>query len=726
MDGWKLMDNLSYKSMNEKYDYILAKHEDDGSMPLLTHLYWVSISAEAIASNMGLDTSIAKKGAILHDIGKASSVFQKTLKHGYIRPYNFIFRHEIASLFFLSLLNNEKEKNIAIEMIAAHHKSIYNDVHELGILDLEDLEDSFGIHSKDFDLWVLDALGILSLLGFTVHEITLDEAEDNYNYAVSYCEKVGLGFSVWKGVLMGADHLASALGNKTQEEISKLFILPDLSFYCRQNSLYPLSLYKANDSRKHTLVTAPTGAGKTDFLLRRCTGRVFYTLPFQASINAMYDRLKSDLKNTNAQICLLHAASNLKLEEGKWEERIMQRHIGASIKVMTPHQMASIIYGVKGYEAMLVDLYGCDVILDEIHTYSSEIQAIVLRIIEILVSIGCKIHVGTATMPRILYNRILEILGGASNVYEVFLSPDELDGFNRHEIYKIKKFEEVRSVIGRALSENQKILVVCNQVKRAQTIYLSLQEDYPNVPIMLIHSHFRRVDRQRLEESLTNHYNVRSEACIVVSTQVVEVSLDISFDMMITECAPIDALIQRFGRVNRKRTRETIGHYKPIYVIVPYGGTDALPYDEDVLRRSYDVLPNGAVLEENKVQQMLDKVYPDTRFMNIDYSGVIFKDNQWILKKLCHCAKSALLEALNINSVSCILESDVELYKEGDSNERTKMEIPMSFKSVGFNHLQVIKMGTYPFVVPDKSYTESLGLDLAYAKPEFYKQFEIM
>lgn len=123
---------------------------------------------------------------------------------------------------------------------------------------------------------------------------------------------------------------------------------------------------------------------------------------------------------------------------------------------------------------------------------------------------------------------------------------------------------------------------------------------------------------------------------------------------------------------------------------------------------------------------MLDKVYPDTRFMNIDYSGVIFKDNQWILKKLCHCAKSALLEALNINSVSCILESDVELYKEGDSNERTKMEIPMSFKSVGFNHLQVIKMGTYPFVVPDKSYTESLGLDLAYAKPEFYKQFEIM
>lgn len=711
--------------MGNRYDYILAKHEDNGLIPLFEHLLWVAITAETIARNIGLDASLARKGAILHDIGKASSVFQKTLRHGYVRPCDFIFRHEIASLFFLSILE-EGEREVAVEMIAAHHKSIYKDIHELGLLDLEDMEDCFGIHSKDFTSWVPDALGILSSLGLAVHEITLYEAENNYNYALSYCEKIGSGFSVWKGILMGADHLASALGDRTKDEIGKLFILPDLSFYCRQNSLYPLSLCKVDDARKHTLVTAPTGAGKTDFLLRRCKGRIFYTLPFQASINAMYDRLKSDLKDTNAQIHLLHVASNLKLEQGKWEERIMQKHIGASIKVMTPHQMASIVYGVKGYEAMLADLYRCDVILDEIHTYSSEIQAIVLRIIEILVNIGCRIHVGTATMPRILYHRILEILGGPSQVYEVYLSSDQLNEFNRHVIHKINELEDALPAMEKALSDNKKILMVCNQVKRAQAVYLSLQANYPDIHIMLIHSHFKRIDRQYLEDSLKNHYNISKEACIVVSTQVVEVSLDISFDMMITECAPIDALIQRFGRINRKRSRETIGHYKPIYVIAPYTGNDALPYDEEVLQRSYAVLPNGTVLEENKVQQMLDEVYPDTRFMDIDYSGVIFKDNQWILKMLCHRAKSALLEALNINSVSCILESDVESYKEGDSSERTKMEIPMSFKSVGFNHLQVVKVGTYPFVVPDKSYTESMGLDLAYAKPEYYKQFEML
>ena len=41
---------------------------------------------------------------------------------------------------------------------------------------------------------------------------------------------------------------------------------------------------------------------------------------------------------------------------------------GASVKVMTPHQIASVVFGGKGYEAMVIDLKGCDVILDEIHT----------------------------------------------------------------------------------------------------------------------------------------------------------------------------------------------------------------------------------------------------------------------------------------------------------------------------------------------------------------------
>ena len=711
--------------MADKFDYILAKHEDDGAMPLTEHLKNVAETAAVFAQYAEFDTDTAYKGAILHDIGKVSPVFQKTLKHGYTQQPGFVFRHEIASLFFISLLSEDQRPAI-IDMIVAHHKSIYNDVREKGLLDLDENMDSFARHSEKFEEWSKTALDILKSFGFETHPIGISEAKDNYEYAVEYCREKRLNCSEWKGLLMAADHFASALAEKTDYTLDKLFIKPDLTFYNRQHHLYPLSLIPTDDPRKHTLVTAPTGAGKTDFLLRRCQGRVFYTLPFQASINAMYDRIKNDLKDTNAQVYLLHGASNLKVKENKVEERIMQRHIGASVKVMTPHQMASIVFGIKGYEAMLLDLKGCDIILDEIHTYTSEIQAIVLKIIEILKYSGCRIHVGTATMPKVLYNKILELLGGKNEVYEVSLPNDVLATFNRHIIHKTESFDNCSEIIESAVAKGQKILIVCNQVKRAQTLYDKIDDIYPNVRKMLIHSRFKRCDRANLEKSLKDDFNTSSDACIVVSTQVVEVSLDISFDIMITECAPIDAMIQRFGRINRKRTDENIGKFKDIYVIQPpENKSDAEPYKIDVLQKSFDVLPDGKVLNETELQTMIDTVYPDIPISNIDYSGAVFVDGKWRIRKLCHNAKSALLDVLDINSAVCITLSDREEY-EHNASSRAELEIPVSYKSIAYNKLEQVKYGSRPFVVPDDAYNSEKGLITEFAKPEYYKTYEIL
>lgn len=692
-----------------EFDYILAKHEDDGAMPLTEHLKSVAETAAVFAQYAEFDTDTAYKGAILHDIGKVSPVFQQTLKHGYVQQPGFVFRHEIASLFFISLLP-ENQRPAIIDMIVAHHKSIYKDVREKGLLDLEANMKSFERHSEQFEEWCQTALDILNSFGFETHPISKEEAKANYEFAVDYCYDKQLNCSEWKGLLMAADHFASALAEKTDYTLDKLFIKPDLSFYNRQHHLYPLSLISTDDSRKHTLVTAPTGAGKTDFLLRRCQGRVFYTLPFQASINAMYDRIKNDLKDTNAQVYLLHGASNLKVKENKVEERIMQRHIGASVKVMTPHQMASIVFGIKGYEAMLLDLKGCDIILDEIHTYTSEIQAIVLKIIEILKYSGCRIHVGTATMPKVLYNKILELLGGKNEVYEVSLPNDILSTFNRHIIHKVESIDNCSGIIENAVVKGQKILIVCNQVKRAQKIYNIICDKYFDVDKMLIHSRYKRCDRAKAEIMLKDVFNNSTHPCIVVSTQVVEVSLDISFDVMITECAPIDAMIQRFGRINRKRTDETIGKYKDIYVIKPPEKEgDALPYNLQVLQKSFDVLPDGKVLNETELQTMIDTVYPDIPISSIDYSGAVFVDGKWRIKELCHNAKSALLELLDINSVVCIIESDRQQYINNAAS-RTELEIPISYKSIMYKKLEQINQGSRPYIVANDAYSIEKGL----------------
>lgn len=701
--------------------HILAKGEENGRVTLVQHLSEVALLAEKVALHLGLDTSIARMGAILHDIGKTSSLFQDTLKKNYQRPPGFLFRHELASLFFISILN-EEEKYPIIDMIVAHHKSIYKDAGGKGLLDLDENEpDVFEKHIKDFDVWSKDALLILDYFKIETKPISVDQAKESFYEVIDYCLSRQYGYSQWKGVLIAADHLASAMSGCIKPLDRKLFVIPDLSYYhTRKSELYPLSLIPTEDMRKHTLVTAPTGAGKTDFLLRRCKGRVFYTLPFQASINAMYERIKGDLNKTDADVRLLHAASSINLENGTIEEKILQHHIGASVKVLTPHQMASLVFGTKGYEAMIADIKGCDIILDEIHTYSETTQAIVLKIVEILYSIDCRVHIGTATMPSVLYDRLVDILGGSDNIYEIKLPDEVLDTFNRHIIHKADSIESLSNIIDEAIRQNQKILLVCNQVKRAQALFSNLCEKYPNVEKMLVHSRFKRGVRSQLEFNLRNIYNNNTRTCLVISTQVVEVSLDISFDLMVTECAPIDALIQRFGRINRKRSTEIIGHYKPIYVLAPpTEKNDALPYGLEVLQRTYDALPNGNLMKERDAQLMIDTVYPSIEFVNIDLNAV-FKDGKWMIKELWHNSKSALLETLDIDSVACIDEADKDLYDTSAYEEQAKMEIPVSYRSVGYRGLDKAATGSKPFIIPSKAYDNELGLLVDFAKPEFY------
>lgn len=700
---------------------------------LFAHLNDVATVITKIAGYLKMDKQIAHFGAILHDIGKASTVFQKRLLPSYKRrESDKPFRHEIASCFFLSLFDEQRHPQL-MDMVIAHHKSIFNDKGGKGIVDLfQNWEDEIiDFHLQDWDIWMPDALKILEGFGIPTKEISKDEARQNFFKVYKYCDSKirERGYSEWRGLLMAADHFASALPEKYEPYLERLFQNPNLNFFNRQHALYPLSLMNAQSDKKHTMVVACTGAGKTDFLFRRCKGRVFYTLPFQASINAMYKRVKNDLEkdNPNLDIRLLHASSSISAKGATMEEKIIQGHVGSGIKVLTPHQIAAIAFGTNGYEAMIADIKGCDVILDEIHTYTDITRAIVLKIIQVLNHLNCRIHVGTATMPSILYNRIIDLLG-KENVLEVKLEGGELKKFNRHITNKIDNWDNASSIVADAVKEEKKILLVCNRVQNAQTQYEICKAKYPNVPVLLLHSRFKKSDRNEKEQLLmgldedgnpNGNFNTSSQACIVVSTQVVEVSLDISFDVMITEAAPLDAMIQRFGRVNRKRTEETIGQYKPIYVIAPpEDKKEALPYDLEIIERSYNELPNGNLLKETELQQKIDKVFTEIDFLKIEQHSVFKESEKWSIAPLMHNSKALLLDLLEIDSVNCICEDDEENYQEANYEDRVKMTLSTRYWVV--KNLRQLNYGSRPFVIPDKSYDSETGFQQDFAKPEYY------
>lgn len=714
-----------------KHPEIKAKSAPEWTT-LYDHLTHVKIATERIADYVGMNKEIATLGAILHDIGKVHPVFQKQLrKEKPVKPY----RHEIASLFFLPLVK-EEWKPAVVEMIIAHHKSMIDDKKGRGILDLDNEEpNNLDYHLGDWDAWSTIALEIIEAFGIKTQLISKQDAEDAYEWVLDYCEDTlqKRGFSEWRGLLMGADHFASAMIHKTQEKLKNLYQIPNFDFFNRQHNLYPLSYYSANSEKPHTLVVASTGAGKTDYLFRRCKGRVFYTLPFQASINAMFKRLGNDLKDDNPDlnIKLLHAASSLiETEDGDREDVILQKHIGASIKVLTPYQLAGIAFGSKGFEAMILDLKGCDIILDEVHTYSGIAQAIVLKIVSVLKHIGCRLHIGTATMPSILYNKIRDILG-IENVLETKLTPIELDAYNRHTTHKIDSWQTAEPIIEQAVSDDKKVLIVCNRIANAQAIFKQVSEEYPKTPKLLLHSRFKRKHRKERETQLLGLdtdgneigiFNTSKKACIVVSTQVVEVSIDISFDLMITEAAPLDALIQRFGRVNRKRNENTIGKTKPIYIIAPPEDEKAVkPYDFDVVHKSYEVLPNNEILEERGLQSKIDQVFTEIDFLTIENFSVFKDTSKWSIAPLTN-GSTWLMKVLEIDSVVCIQEKDVSKYIESYFKERMQLEIPARYFSV--KHLKRLEEGNCPFVIPNHCYDDEIGFEIQKLKEDKFDNTE--
>jgi len=694
---------------------LLAKSETNEPLSLKAHLVHVASAAEKVAEAVDKDKKLARRGAYLHDIGKAHPFYQGFI-HGHLSMVDLQMgiphRHEFSSLAFLPLFDKENWPAL-VEMIAAHHKSIKEDSSERGLLDIVNRHRLDGLlesHLEDWDIWAPRAIETLDEVGIETRDISIQEAREALRWAYEYCEDLGDGWSEWKGLLMASDHMASALTKSLEPHLASLFKQPKFEKTHEPNPLYPLSIKSTDDERSHTLVVAPTGAGKTDFLLKRCKGRLFYVLPFQASINAMYSRIK-EMVSEQIDVRLLHSASRLVAEDESREKIQLQPFVGANIKVLTPHQISNIIFGSRGFEANLMDLRGCDIILDEVHTYEAESQAMVVEIVKVLLEHNCRIHIGTATMPTALYEKLLELMGGSEHVYEVKLSNDELETYDRHVISKHQSIDELFDTIGQSLSQKEKILIVLNTVKESQDVYEQLSALHPDIPSMLLHSRFRRKDRRDREKRLEQEFNQGDGPCFVVSTQVVEVSLDINFDRMVTQAAPLDALIQRFGRINRERLPESERTLKPIHVISP--GDNTLPYQKEIVEKSFDLLPDQEKLETTEVQGLIDEVYPEITVSEISDHCCWHGKELW-LKKLRHISEPVLLKLLEIDSESCILGQDYDTYMEADWKERQWLEIPVNRKSLYAykDNLQRAEAGSEPFIMTDQNRYDELGLQL--------------
>jgi len=206
----------------------------------------------------------------------------------------------------------------------------------------------------------------------------------------------------------------------------------------------------------------------------------------------------------------------------------------------------------------------------------------------------------SATLPR-----FLEVLiQGALNMQQMTVEPDprcatdaEILGRKRHLVRR-----RSGSVRGLGLDDltDERTLVICNHVRTAQETFERLRHRCDDA--VLLHGRFCRRDRAMHERRVT----AASPPRLVVATQVVEVSLDIDFERLIAEPAPIDALVQRMGRVNRSGFRTPA----PVEILERQSSPHAL-YDKALVEQSVRgilEISTGPLSEHDLVSQA-DEVY---------------------------------------------------------------------------------------------------------------------
>lgn len=282
----------------------------------------------------------------------------------------------------------------------------------------------------------------------------------------------------------------------------------------------------------------------------------------------------------------------------------LAREMYHSVRVCTPHQLLRYTLHGGGWEQILAEAPGACVIFDEIHSYQPELAGLTLGTARLLAErFQARIMFASATLPQFLQKRIHELIPCAVVEPDPALSRDRQVLDRKRHVVRIVDGNVLGSIdaIRSDALDGRSVLVVCNHVKAAQTLYQRLSSIPSCGDVVLFHSRFNMEDRCRIEQNLQNPPLPR----ILIATQVVEVSLDIDFDRGYFEPATIDALTQRMGRVNRR------GDRPPAPVIIFRKAVGSYPiYQESLTQRTIAELDcvNNPVAESDLIR-ICDSVY---------------------------------------------------------------------------------------------------------------------
>lgn len=195
------------------------------------------------------------------------------------------------------------------------------------------------------------------------------------------------------------------------------------------------------------------------------------------------------------------------------------------------------------------------------------------------------------------------------------------DGENKEVSVRRIIRDEVAATAGYAVERGGCVGVIVNTVRKAQEIAAELQSAFPKAEVIIMHAQFIMTDRAKREEQILKRVGKHStpesrRGLIIVGTQVLEQSLDLDFDLMITELCPMDLLLQRTGRLHRhNRVRpqglETASCFVLDETDDSFDSGSAAIYGEWLLMRTRALLPNKLTIPSD-IPLLVQQTYDET------------------------------------------------------------------------------------------------------------------
>lgn len=344
------------------------------------------------------------------------------------------------------------------------------------------------------------------------------------------------------------------------------------------------------------LVEAPMGEGKTELaflahlrlqVVNEHRG-LYVALPTQATGNALFTRALTFLGSFaqgHMDMQLVHggAVMNEDVRHLRGIDNSRQESLSASAwfsqrrrPLLSPYGVGTVdqaLFATLNVKHHFVRLWGLAnrvVVLDEVHAYDTYTSGLIVALLRWLKALGCSVVLMSATLPKVRRAELVQAWGVADDALPELDYPRLIlanDKGLRGEHFAARALSPIRlKGLGEALGELADKAVdllsfggcgalIVNTVDRAQKLYVELRNRLgQDVKILLFHARFPADERADLEHAVLSCFGPegdRPQRALLVATQVAEQSLDIDFDFMLSDLAPVDLLLQRAGRLHR-------------------------------------------------------------------------------------------------------------------------------------------------------------------------------